>query len=138
MGKLLVRRRGFRVRLTSYLRKGKKIRRRGFRVKSSSFSIFDRGSPGRGPRLIPILKKGTLGVDFSKPTKVRRRVIANLCRRIGERKVMGKLRAVQVLTKRTNPVISAKARSDARWVAGSFIGRKMVGYGSGFRRKGYY
>ena len=121
------------------VRKKLRVRRKGYvtkkgvRVRPAVFQIVDRGKPGRGPKILPKLKKGTLGVDFSKSAMTRRRVLVRLAKRIGERRVMGKLRAIQVLTKRTNPTVSKKAKSDARWIAKSFIGRKRVRTGTGIR-----
>ncbi len=110
-------------------------RKDGVRVKASTFKIRDRGKPGRGPRIIPPLVKGSLGVDFSKPRMVRRRIEVALAKKIGERKVMGKLRAIQVFNKNTNPTLSEKARSDAKFIASSFIGRKRVRTGTGLSRR---
>lgn len=103
------------------------------RIARSTFTIRDRGKPGRGPKILPTLKKGALGVSFDAPPSVRRRIEAKLTKRIGEKKVIGKLRALQVLNKRTNPALSSKAAADSRYIAGSFEGRKRVGYPMGFR-----
>lgn len=113
-----------------YARKGTRVE--GGRVSGSSFDIKDRGKKGRGPKILPALKKGKLGVKFSQSASARRRQEAKHARREGEKKVIGRLRAVQILNKRTNPIISEKARADARWIAGSFRGRKRVKTGTGF------
>ena len=110
-------------------------RKDGVRVKASAFKIRDRGKPGRGPRLIPPLRKGTLGVDFSKSSRIRRRIEVALAKKIGEKSVMGKLRALQVFNKNTNPVLSEKARLDAKFIAASFIGKKRVRTGMGLSRR---
>lgn len=110
------------------------VRVRATRVKGSVFKIKDRGSPGRGPKVIPPLRKGTLGVSFSSPASVRRKKEIELAKRIGEKSVMGKLQAIAVLTKRTNPEVSRKAREDRRFIAGSFKDKKFVGFPKGFGR----
>lgn len=132
MGMLIIRRRPHLRR--AFVRKDG-VRVRATRVKGSVFRIKDRGSLGRGPRVIPPLRKGTLGVSFSSPASVRRKKEIALAKRIGERRVIAKLRALQVLNKRINPSVAAKAKADARFIAGSFIGRKKVRFGTRFRRK---
>jgi len=132
--KLRVRRKGFKVKATTFRRKGKIIHRRGFRVSPTTFMIRDRGRVGRGPKLIPALKQGSLGVDFSDSALKRRRKEVRLAKSLGEKKVVGKLRAIQVLTKRTSPSTSQKARADARFIAGSFRKKRFVGRGKGFGR----
>jgi len=107
---------------------------RGTEVKGSSFMEEDRGRPGRGPKVFPPLKRGTLGVDFSKPERVRHGIEAGKARRTGEKHVGGQLQAISTLSRRTNPTVSRKAAADRRWVQGSFRGRKQVGYPRGFGR----
>jgi hypothetical protein len=58
--KLTVKRKGFRVKPTTFRRNGKLIHRKGFRVKPTTFQIEDRGAPGRGKKVIPTLRKGEL------------------------------------------------------------------------------
>lgn len=116
------------------IRRGRTIQVSPSRVRGSTFLARDRGKRGRGPKVIPPLRKGTLGGPgfFDQPDAERRAALRKVASKIGERKVVGKLRAVQVLNKRTNPSLSAKAKADARFVAGSFRGRKFVGTGKGF------
>lgn len=104
------------------------------RVPSSNFSIKDRGAKGRGKKVIPKLKKGTLGVNFGWSAAKRRSVLRKKAKSLGEKKVVGKLRAIQVLNKRTNPFVSAKANADSKYVAGSFKDKRYVGYPRGFGR----
>ncbi len=87
-------------------------------------------------RVIPPLKKGTLGGKgfFSKSAKTRRRILTRLAIRNGEKSVMGKLQAVAVLNKNTNPSVTRKAMADRRRVAKSFIGNKRVKTGRGLSR----
>lgn len=117
-----------------YRRKdGTKVK--GARVDASTFFIRDRGAKGRSRRIIPKLKKGTLGINFSASATTRRRKLIAKAKRIGEKKIVGKLRALQVLNKRTNPSLARKALADSKFIAGSFIGRRKVNFPTGFRRK---
>lgn len=115
-----------------------RVKRRGFtrkggvHVRGATFKIKDRGSRGRGNKVIPDLKKGSLGVSFDQSPNVRHSKEAKLAARIGEKKVLGKLQAVAVFNKRTNQKVAAKARSDRKWIAGRFIGHKRVQYPGGF------
>jgi len=102
-------------------------------VGKSTFRIKDRGAKGRGTKLFH-LKKGTLGVHFKQGTATRHRREATLAHKYGEKKIVGKLRALQVLNKRTNPTMARKAKADAHYIAGSFRGRKLVKYPTGFSR----
>ncbi len=109
--------------------------KRGTRVKAVTFKIKDVGRVGRTPkarRVIPPLTKGALGVSFKDSASVRRKQEIKLAKRIGEKSVVGKLRAIQVFNKNTNPKLSEKARADARFIAGSFKGKKFVGKSKGF------
>lgn len=110
------------------------VTKKGTRVMPTSFLIKDRGAPGRGKKVLPELKKGTLGISFSESASVRRRKLVVLAKRIGEKKVMGKLQALVVFNKRTNPVLSKKASSDRRFVASSFVGKKRVRTGTGLSK----
>ena len=104
------------------------------KVKPSTFKIKDRGAKGRGKKVIPKLKKGFLNVSFSSPANVRRAKLVKLAKKQGEKKVVGKLRALQVLNKRTNPTVSRKALADSKFIAGSFKGKKRVQFPSGYGR----
>lgn len=81
------------------------------------------------------LKKGSLGVDFSESAKTRRRKEIALAKLIGEKRVIGKLRILQVFNKNKNPLLSEKARLDARFIASSFKGKKRVRTGTGLSRR---
>ena len=107
------------------------------RVTRKSYTIKDRGALGRGPKIIPKLKKGTLGGPgfFKKSTEARRKFEVSLAKKIGEKKVQGKLQAVATLNKRINPSVSKKAAADRRFIAASFIGKKRVPTGEGLVRK---
>ena len=86
---------------------------------------------GRRRVRIPITAEGSLGVSFKNKATTRRAKEVKLAKRIGERRVVGKLRAIQVFNKNTNPTLSRKARADARFIASSFRGRKRVRTGTG-------
>jgi len=105
-----------------YYRRGKWIRKSN--VKRSVYYAKDRGARGRGPKIIKITKPGSLGGEgfFSLPTETRHRRELTLARRVGEMQVMGKLSAIGVLNKRTNPTLSKKAFADRRYVAKSIGG----------------
>ena len=115
-----------RVTRKSFIRKGK-------RIKATTFFIKDRGRPGRGPVLFKITKRGSLGGRgfFKKSTLARHRILMKLARRIGEKRVQGKLQAISTFTKRTNPRVSKLAARDRRFIARRFIGRKVVRLGKG-------
>ena len=91
--------------------------------------------PGRTPpsrKFIPPLKPGALGVSFDEAAEARRRKLVKKTRKVGEKAVVGRLRAIQVLTKNTNVSVSQKAKADAHYVAGTFVGKRKVRYGKGF------
>lgn len=119
-------------------RRGKIVRMRAATVKAHTRKVADVGLPGRTPpsrRFIPPLKPGALGVRFDDTPEVRRRKLAAKAKRVGEKAVVGRLRAIQVLTKNTNPAVSRKAKADAHYIAGVFVGKRRVTYGEGFSRK---
>ena len=119
-------------------RRGKIVRVRAATVKTHTKKVEDVGLPGRTPpsrRFIPPLKPGALGVSFGETPQARRRKLAGKAKKVGEKTVVGRLRAIQVLTKNTNPSVSRKAKADARYIAGVFVGKRKVPYGEGFRRR---
>ncbi len=119
-------------------RRGKSVRIRAARVRAHTKSVKDVGLPGRTPpsrRFVPPLKPGMLGVSFHEPAQVRRKKLIAKARRFAEKKIVGRLRAIHVLTKNTNPSVSKKAKADAHYVAGAFVGKRRVAYGKGFRRR---
>lgn len=86
---------------------------------------------------IKVMRKGSLGGPgfFARPAKMRRRLLVKLAKKVGEKRVVGKLRAVQVFMKNRNPPLSEKARLDAKFIASSFIGKKRVKTGTGLSRR---
>ncbi len=119
-------------------RKGKIVTVRAATVRAHTKEVEDAGLPGRTPlsrRFIPPLKPGALGVSFDETADARRKKLAGKAKRVGEKAVVGRLRAIQVLTKNTNPAVSRKAKADAHYIAGVFVGKRRVPYGEGFRRR---
>lgn len=120
-----------RHRRESFRRKGKRIPATSVKrtkVPRTIFTIKDRGRPGRGPKILPRLRKGGLGFPLKgrSQSEINRNALRH-ARAVGEREAAGQLRAVQVLTKRTNPVISRKAKIAAKHVyknIGGFRGQR--------------
>lgn len=86
---------------------------------------------------IKIKKKGSLGGRgfFGKSDAVRHKREIALAKRIGERKVQGKLQAISTFNKNTNPTVSMIAKRDRKFIAESFIGKKKVRRGAGLSKK---
>lgn len=106
-------------------------------VKPSTFKISDRGKPGRGPKVVPPLERGALGGPcfFNRPPSEQKQIVFRRAKRMGGRKVVGELRALQVFFKTTDPSKSKSVLELSKQVAGSFKGRQKVGYPEGYRRK---
>jgi hypothetical protein len=106
-------------------------------INPSTFKISDRGKPGKGPKVVPPLEKGAFGGPgfFKRPADEQKEIVFRRAKKIGERKVMGELRALQVFLKTTDPQKSRRALQLSKQVAGSFKGKQKVGYPGGFRRK---
>lgn len=90
-----------------------------------------RGKPVH--KVIPKLKKGVLKIHFSDPTKKRRKQERKDVKKYGKKRVVGRLHAIAVLEKNTNPKVANKAAQDAHYIAGSFDGKRPVPYPQGFR-----
>lgn len=114
MGKLRIDRKAYRRK--AYRRKSGVMVKRT-KVPRTKFLIKDRGKPGRGPKILPKLKKGGLGFPLKGKSQswINKKALAH-ARVVGERKGAGQLRALQVLNKRTNPTISRKAAKAAKYV----------------------
>lgn len=134
---LTVHKKGYTRKPFTMRRGGKIIRMPATRVKASTFRIRDRGNSGRGPKLVPPLKEGALGGPgfFNRPRTEQKRIVFNRAKKIGERRVIGELRALQVFFKRTSKQKAARAGELSKQVAGSFIGKRQVTYPKGFRSK---
>jgi hypothetical protein len=133
---LVVHRRGYRRKGYTINRGGKVIKIKETWVKPSTYTIPDRGKPGRGQKVIPPLRKGALGgsgfFDLSK--KEQEKIVFERARKVGEKKVIGELRALQVFFKRTQPKKAQRAKELSKLVAGSFKGKQYVGYPQGFSK----
>ncbi len=137
MAKLTVRRKGYTRKAYTAKRGGKKIRVAKARVKPSTFKVRDRGKPGRGPKVVPPLAKGALGGPgfFNRSSDEQKQIVFKRAEKLGERKVVGELRALQVFFKTTSPQKSRRALQLSKQVAGSFRGKQKVGYPEGFSKK---
>src|SRR3989338_2161273 len=130
------------VRVGSYKRKGYKVRRGSkivevapTTVRAHTKKISDVGLLGRTPaarKKIPPLDFGKLGIRFSESAAIHHHKLIEKAKGWGEKKVVGRLRAIQVLTKNTNPIVSRKALEDSKFIAGPFKGKKFVGEGKGW------
>lgn len=137
MAKLTIHRRGYTRKAYTARRNGKTVKIGKSRVSPSTFKIRDRGKPGRGPKVVPPLAKGALGGPgfFNRPSEQQEKMVFNRAKRLGERKVVGELRALQVFFKTTNPQKSKRALQLSKKVAGSFKGKDEVPYPQGFTRQ---
>jgi hypothetical protein len=137
MGKLTIRRKGHTRKAFTARRGGKSIKVAKARVRPSTFRVQDRGNPGRGPKVVPPLEKGALGGPgfFNRSAEKQKQIVFNRAKKMGERKVVGELRALQVFFKTTDPQKSRRALELSKRVAGSFKGEKHVGYPKGFAKK---
>ena len=138
MGKLTVRRKGHTRKAFTAKRGGsKKVKVAKTRIRSSTFKISDRGKPGRGPKVVPPLKEGALGGPgfFNRSTDEQEQIVFSRAKEIGERKVVGELRALQLFFKNTDPQKSRRALELSKKVAGSFKGTQEVKHPKGFGKK---
>lgn len=111
------------VRRKSYRRKPY-TRKDGTRVKgtivpATTYKIKDRGVPGRGPKVIPYIRKGLLGkygYNAKKPAAIRRKALVRSAKVNGYQVPIDQLIAVRTLNKRTNPSISNVFNSDILWM----------------------
>jgi hypothetical protein len=137
MAKLTIRRKGHTRKTFTTKRGGKKVKVAKARVKPSIFKTSDRGKKGRGPKVVPPLEEGALGGQgfFDRSNDEQEQIVFSRAKEMGERKVVGELRALQVFFKRTDPQKSRRALELSKKVAGSFRGRQEVGYPEGFGKK---
>jgi hypothetical protein len=137
MAKLTIRRKGHARKAFTTKRGGKKVKVAKAQVKSSVFKTSDRGKQGRGPKVVPPLEEGALGGQgfFDRSNDEQEQIVFNRTKEMGEKKVVGELRALQVFFKRTDPQKSRRALELSKKVAGSFRGRQEVGYPEGFSKK---
>lgn len=137
MARLTIHRKGYARKAYTAKRGGKKVKVGKSRVKPSTFKIRDRGKPGRGPKVVPPLKEGALGGPgfFDRPSGQQEQIAFRRAKRLGERKVVGELRALQVFFKTTDPQKSKRALQLSKKVAGSFKGKHKVPYPQGFTKQ---
>ena len=137
MAKLTIRRKGHARKAFTTKRGGKKVKVAKARVKPSVFKTSDRGKQGRGPKVVPPLEEGALGGQgfFDRSNDEQDQIVFNRAKEMGEKKVVGELRALQVFFKRTDPQKSRRALELSKKVAGSFRGIQKVGYPEGFSKK---
>ena len=109
-------------------RSGKSLKIKPRNVSASC--IKDRGNPGKGPRLIPKLAKGTLGkfgYAKDKPLSVRMKALIKASKTDpgGALSVYRRLIAIATLLKNTDPESHKRFRSDARRLKAKMgIGKK--------------
>lgn len=134
---ITVRRKGYKRKGYTAKRRGKKVRVSETKIKPSKFKIRDRGKAGRGPKVVPPLKKGALGGAgfFDRSKDEQEQIAFKRAKKIGERKAVGELRALQVFLKKTDPQKSRRALQLSKKVAGSFKGKQMVEYPEGFGKR---
>jgi hypothetical protein len=115
-------------------KKGKKVKVSKTQVKPSTFKMSDRGKPGRGPKVVPPLEEGALGGPgfFDRSNDEQEQIVFSRAKEMGERKVVGELRALQVFFKTTDPQKSKRALELSKKVAGSFKDKQQVGFPKGF------
>jgi hypothetical protein len=83
-------------------------------------------------RVIPKLKKGTLGVHFYWSDEKIKHALTKKAKAIGEQRVLGKLQALYIFNKDKNPKFANKIQHYRHWLAGSMEGRKAVQFPHGF------
>ena len=134
MAKLIVHRKGYSRKSFTARRGGKSVSVAASKVKPSTFRVRDRGKPGRGPKVVPPLAKGALGGPgfFSRSNAEQQKIVFNRAQKLGEKKVVGELRALQVFFKTTQPQKSRRALELSKQVAGTFKDTHKVGYPRGF------
>jgi hypothetical protein len=95
------------------------VRKDGTRVKASSFSIKNRGRPGRGPKLFK-LKKGGLtryGYSTDTPMSVRHKALSMaISRGVSGLTLSRRIGALATLLKRANPKLSQSLRRNQLWL----------------------
>ena len=83
----------------------------------------DVGKPGIGPKLIPIMEKGSLskyGYSTKKGEGARRQALEKAVKKYGSLSVFRKLKAQETLRKRTQPKARGIFASDAEWVRNQY------------------
>lgn len=105
------------------LRKGYKTKKG---VKVSPSCVKDQGAPGKGKKLFPAPQKGKLSKYGYHNIKnlsesERHKAISKAVKDHNPTTIVRDLNAIATLNKRTNPVVSEKMRSDAKWASNTFL-----------------
>ena len=93
------------------------------RRKGYTYERKDIGRAGVGPKLIPIMEKGTLtkyGYSTKKNTGARRQALEKAVKEYGALSVFRKLKAQETLRKRSQPKAREIFATDAEWVREQF------------------
>ncbi len=102
-------------------RKGFSFKRKdGTLVKVPGKYIIDRGMPGKGPKLIPKLKKGMLsriGYNVNNGDVSRHRALNKGVEEYSKNTMIKRLNAVSIFLKNTSPKKSEIFRKDTRWLS---------------------
>lgn len=91
------------------------VRADGTPVRRTTFSIKNRGAPGRGKKLFTLRKGGLAGYSVKASTAERHRALKLISALNGALTVSRRVGALATLTKRTSPVMSARYRANQRW-----------------------
>jgi len=89
----------------------------------SGHCIKDTGKPGRGPKILPPMQKGDLkrfGYSSKEKKEDREKSLNKAVKEYGKNDVIRKLNAVHILTRNTNPKVSAIFHSDMKYVQKKF------------------
>jgi len=117
-------------------------RKDGTRVKGAC--IIDRGAPGKGPKVLPKLRKGRLdqfiAKNLNKPytdlsAAQRHSALKRAVSKLGAPTVVRMLNAPAIYLKRTAPVKAAVFNADKKWVMKTFGGSKRQSRKRSSRRK---
>lgn len=85
--------------------------------------IEDKGKPGKGPKLLPKLRSGTLtrhGYSSKLPMEERREALAKAVDAEGPTVVIRKLNVVATLNKNTHPHLAKELKADSAWVKSTY------------------
>lgn len=101
-------------------------RKDGKRIHVKAACIVDRGEKGRGPKVLPKPKRGTLGkYGYASVKKLsvaeRRSALRQAVKAYGPNVVISKLTLVRNFNKNTDPRASAIFKRDAQWVHAEYF-----------------
>ena len=91
-------------------------------VSETTFLIPDRGRKGRGVKIFD-LQKGELskhGYSLTEKTAVRRAALKKSVEEDGYKTVLGRIHALSIIHRRTNPIYALKAKLDRGWLVSEF------------------